>query len=71
MPALFETAVRLVIWGLECRVLMRVSGTPQRPKPPARTVLFDWSKERAEEAEGRTLLISLQVEVEENARVAE
>lgn len=33
---------------------MRVSGTPERPKPPARRVELGLRSEMAEEAEGKT-----------------
>lgn len=48
---------------------MRVSGTPQRPKPPARRVLLDLMSARAAEAEERTLLIAWMRVVEEKERV--
>ena len=68
MPALLETAVRLVMLGRERRVLIRVSGTPQSPKPPARRVLLDWREASAERAEGRTLLMASGRGVEEKQR---
>ena len=60
MPALLEMAVREVMcenWGRR-RVLMRVSGTPDRPKPPQRRVeegVRDW---RAVEGEEKILLMA-------------
>lgn len=47
---------------------MRVSGTPQRPNPPHRSVEFGFMSFRASEAEGRTLLISWRRAVEANVR---
>lgn len=47
---------------------MRVSGTPQSPKPPARTVELDFRSLMASSAEGRTLLISHRRTELENAR---
>jgi len=55
--------------GLAWTVLMRVSGTPQRPKPPARRVELERMFSRAAEAEGRILLIEWWWEVVEKARV--
>lgn len=48
---------------------MRVSGTPQRPNPPAKRVVFPFMFSRAAEAEGRILLISFRESVVEKARV--
>lgn len=47
---------------------MSVSGTPQRPKPPHRTVEFDFMSLIASAADGRTLLISRRWRVEEKER---
>jgi hypothetical protein len=47
---------------------MRVSGTPQSPKPPQRTVELGFMSLRASEAEGRTLLISFRRTVDANVR---
>lgn len=47
---------------------MRVSGTPQRPKPPARRVVLPFMFSRAAEADGRILLISFRERVVENER---
>lgn len=47
---------------------MRVSGTPQSPNPPAKTVVLPFMSSRAAEAEGRILLISLRVRVVEKVR---
>lgn len=58
MPALLETAVSPVMEGLACTVLMRVSGTPQRPKPPARRVERDCISAIAALAEETTLSIA-------------
>ena len=55
MPALLETAVSPVMEGSAWIVLMRVSGTPQRPKPPARRMEFDCISAIAAAAEGMTL----------------
>ena len=48
---------------------MRVSGTPQRPNPPARKVVLLLMFSSAAEAEGRILLISFLERVVENVRV--
>lgn len=48
---------------------MRVSGTPQRPKPPARRVVLPLMFSSAAEAEGRILLISFRERVVEKVRV--
>lgn len=58
VPALLDTAVMPVMSGLLTISLMSVSGTPQRPKPPQRSVLLGFMSLRASEAEGYTLLIS-------------
>lgn len=50
--------------------LIRVSGTPQRPKPPQRIVLPEGMSEVASEAEETTLLISRWKGVEEKVRDA-
>lgn len=61
MPALLDIAVREWMcenWGRR-RVLMRVSGTPDRPKPPQRRVeegVRDW---RAVWGEENILLMAL------------
>lgn len=55
MPALLETAVSPVMEGLAWTVLIRVSGTPHRPNPPARRVEFDCMSAIAAAAEGMTL----------------
>lgn len=47
---------------------MRVSGTPQSPNPPAKTVVLPFMFSRAAEAEGRILLISLRERVVEKVR---
>ena len=47
---------------------MRVSGTPQRPKPPHSRVVSHFMFSRAAEAEGRILLISLREKVVEKVR---
>ena len=58
MPALLETAVRFLMWGRwEWIVFIRVLGTPQRPKPPARMVEWEVRGARAERALGWILLI--------------
>ena len=49
--------------GVACTVFIRVSGTPQSPKPPARRVELDCMSSRADAAEGRILLISWRWEV--------
>ena len=48
---------------------MRVSGTPQRPKPPARRVVLLFIISSAAEAEGRILLISFRGRVVEKVRI--
>lgn len=53
-PALLETTVRLVICGFFSSSLIRVSGTPLRPKPPARRVLFERRSWMAAAADGNT-----------------
>ncbi len=58
MPALLETAVSPVMERLACTVLMRVSGTPQMPKPPARRVEPECMSAIAASAEGTTLLMA-------------
>jgi hypothetical protein len=47
---------------------IRVSGTPQRPKPPQRTVALGLMSLRASAADGRTLLISLRGVVDVKVR---
>lgn len=47
---------------------MSVSGTPERPKPPHRSVLSDCMSAIAAEAEGKTLLISWRRREEEKPR---
>ena len=68
MPALLETAVRPFMRGFAWTVFMRVSGTPQRPKPPQSRVVSHFMFSRAAEAEGRILLISLRERVVEKVR---
>lgn len=46
--------MRLVICGFFSSSLIRVSGTPLRPKPPARRVLFERRSWMAEAADGNT-----------------
>lgn len=57
-PALFDTAVMFLIEGVAFTSLISVSGTPQRPKPPHKTVLSDFKSFIASAAEGRTLFIA-------------
>lgn len=57
------------MWGFAWTVFMRVSGTPHRPKPPARRVVLPAMFSRAAEAEGRILLISFRERVVEKVRV--
>lgn len=47
---------------------MRVSGTPQRPKPPARRVELERISLRADEAEGRILFMWERLGVDEKGR---
>jgi hypothetical protein len=68
MPALFETAVRPVMCGEDFTWAIRVSGTPERPKPPQRRVLFDGISAMADSALVYTLLISWRRMVEEKER---
>ena len=68
MPALLETAVRPFMWGFAWTVFMRVSGTPQRPNPPARRVVLPFMFSMAAEAEGRILLICFRERVVEKDR---
>ena len=58
-PALLDTAVRPVMLGVAFTSLMRVSGTPERPKPPHRRVESDFIPAIAADGEETTLLISL------------
>lgn len=69
MPALLETAVKPVMEGVFLTWLMSVSGTPQSPKPPARTVESERMSLIASAAEGTTLLISWRRTVDEKERV--
>ena len=54
--------------GLDLTELIRVSGTPERPKPPHRRVLSDCMSATAASALGKTLLISLRRSDEEKFR---
>lgn len=56
---MFETAVRPVMDEFALTASIKVSGTPDRPKPPHRRVLFDFMSLIASCADGKTLLISL------------
>ena len=49
---------------------MSVSGTPERPNPPNRMVLLLGISSIATSAEGKTLLISSLVLVDENNRAS-
>ena len=69
MPALLETAVRPVIWGFASRASISVSGTPQRPKPPARRVLLDLRSLIASAAEGKTRVERGQLDPSESLTV--
>lgn len=70
MPALLETAVRPVMCVFFDTSLMRVSGTPHRPKPPQRIVESEGRSLMASEAEGTILLISRLGRVVVNVRAS-
>jgi hypothetical protein len=57
-----------VMEGVACTWLINVSGTPERPKPPQRSVLSDCMSSIAAAALGKTLLISLRRSDEEKLR---
>ena len=57
--------------GVACTVLMRVSGTPERPKPPASRVELERMSAMASAAEGRTLLMALRGREVEKRRMKE
>ena len=57
-----------MIEGVALTALISVSGTPQRPKPPQRTVESDFRPLIASSAEGRILFIALRGREEEKRR---
>lgn len=68
MPALFETTVKSLISGRSRTALISVFGTPENPKPPARTVEEPFMSAMASLAEPHLLSIARAAVVTEKFR---